>query len=201
MRHISEPYTTSAGCCEPIAGRIATASDCNMPLRPKRGYTFGNFRTNHQVSRARATVIRYVVGARPYGLHTLVIVGSGCSGKTHLLNAAGHAAQVCGQFGSTMTLTAARLLQLVEDGLYFGDWSTWMRGFIQTEWLAIDDIDQLGQNQMVSNLISDVLYERSKGSGRTLVTVGTQTVQAQNSVLSDFLLDVPAIPMIQEQVS
>ena len=138
--------------------------------------------------------MRYVVGARPYGLHTLVIVGSGFSGKTHLLNAAGHAAQVCGQFGSTMTLTAARLFQLVEDALSYGDWPTWMRSFIQTECLAIDDIDQLGENQMVANLVTDVLRERSKGSGRTLVSVGTQTVQARNSVLRDFLLDVPATP-------
>ena len=69
-----------------------------------------------------------------------------------------------------------------------------MRSFIQTECLAIDDIDQLGENQMVANLVTDVLRERSKGSGRTLVSVGTQTVQARNSVLRDFLLDVPATP-------
>ena len=54
---------------------MLVSSSFGMPWRPQRGYTFGNFRTNRQVARARATVIRYVSGARPYGMHTLAVFG------------------------------------------------------------------------------------------------------------------------------
>ena len=73
-----------------------------LPLRPIRGYSFSNFSTNKQVASARSTIMRYVSEARPYGCHTLVLGGPESSGKTHLLNAAGHAALVNGVFRTAL---------------------------------------------------------------------------------------------------
>ncbi len=183
----------------PASELIAGASFGGIPLRPKRGYTFANFRTNHQVARARCVVMRYTSGARPYGLHTLAIVGSSGTGKTHLLNAAGHAAIVNGQFGSAVTLSSSRLYQLVEDGLRFDDWWVWRHRLVQAEWLAIDDIDQVGQSPIVASVVLDVLRERSIGLGRTLLSLSQQSIVQSSSTFRDFLLDVSAISLTQDK--
>lgn len=181
------------------AAEMLVSRSFGMPWRPQRGYTFGNFRTNRHVARARATVIRYVSGARPYGMHTLAVFGSKGAGKTHLLNAAGHAALTDEQYDSAATLSAEKLVQLVQEGLYFGDWCAWRHRLTQVPWLAVDDVERLGDSQIVTNLFLDVMHERARGKGRTLLTVG-QASQVRNVQLKDFLQQVPAIPMHQEYV-
>lgn len=66
--------------------------------------------------------MRYVSEARPYGCHTLVLGGPESSGKTHLLNAAGHAALVNGVFRTANTLSGEKFQNVAEDGLFYGDW-------------------------------------------------------------------------------
>lgn len=184
---------------EKAAAEMLVSGSFGIPLRPQRGYTFGNFKTNRQVARARAIVIRYVSGARPYGVHTLAVCGCKGTGKTHLLNAAGYAALTDEQYNSADTLSAEKFVQLVQEGLYFGDWCVWRHRLAQVPWLAVDDVERLGESQIVTNLFLDVMHVRARGKGRTLLTIG-QASQLRNVQLKEFLQQVPAIPMHQEYV-
>jgi len=132
------------------------------------------------------------------GCHTLAVFGSQGTGKTHLLNAAGHAALTNGQYESAATLSAAKIVQLAQEGLFFGDWPFWRNRLTQVEWLAVDDVEQLCHSQIVTDLFLDVLQERANGMGRTLLSVG-QASLLRKVQLREFLLQVPAISMTHEE--
>lgn len=176
---------------------VLNMESCALPLRPKWGFTFGNFRTNNKVARARATVMRYENGARPFGNHTLVILGPCGSGKTHLLNAAGHAALKNDEYRSTITLAANQLQRLVEDALYFGDWKRWEDRLLNADWLAIDDVNFVSHFPTVAALVLDVLNARSQGPRRTLLSVGPQVNEPSDCPLNVYLHEQTAVRLIE----
>ena len=171
-----------------------------LPLRPIRGYSFSNFSTNKQVASARSTIMRYVSEARPYGCHTLVLGGPESSGKTHLLNAAGHAALVNGVFRTANTLSGEKFQNVAEDGLFYGDWGCWRQRFIATEWLAIDDVDIIIRDSICEKLLSEILQERACGKGRTLLSMRFPVQPRVNCMLYNYMKELPAISLSKNPV-
>ncbi len=127
----------------------------------------------------------------------LVLAGRSGAGKTHLLHATANLAKGNPYIRSGITISAQRLAEEVERATDFGDLSIWRDRFVDEDFLAVDDVDDLfGSRAGGANFLSDVLRLRGDANRRTLISASLSNATDSPSPLNTFLNHQRAVRLL-----
>lgn len=170
-----------------MSPRLFRAPVIKMLFRPQRHLTLANFQRRRTNQHARAYALSLALGS-PRKLQPVLIVASQPGrGKSHLIHAVGNFAKQNASIETSSTMSARQLIEVVHKGVAYGDLHLLGDQLRDNDFLAIDDVDQLADEDIVADFILPILQQRLSAGKVTLLSATLGFARHKTSGLSDFL--------------
>ncbi len=158
-----------------------------MLFRPQRHLTLANFHLRPGNQHAHAYALSLVQGSPRKYRSLLIVAGQSGRGKTHLVQAVANYAKRNESIDSSNILSAKQLADAVHKGIYFDDLPLLDYQLRNCDFLAIDDVDQLTEENFLAGFLLEILQHRRSLGRVTLLSITLGFAPYKASRLCEFL--------------